>query len=389
VYSRAVESLFVRGIHQLDARVSTFVKAEKVNFTAKPDPAPRVIQPRSARYNASVGCYLKPFEHKMYEAFSDAFGYQVICKGLNATGTAAALQANWEHYKKPVAVGLDASRFDQHVSRAALEYEHSYYNAVFRSAELRKLLKWQLVNKGVGWTNEGKVEYEVEGCRMSGDINTSMGNCFIMSSIVLAYFEYANIDARLANNGDDCVVFCESSDLPKLGEIDAWFTDFGFVLTREAPVYELEAVEFCQAKPVWTESGYRMTRNPYTASSKDMVSLLSWANELEFDRWRGAISSCGASLARGVPFWEAFYDRLGGVADETALQLVSDSGLGYMSRGVVGCEISPRSRYSFWLAYGMLPDEQVALENKPANVRFRKPVPLTFGDVTPFTHYQS
>jgi len=387
VYERAVASLFTRGISHRDSYVSTFVKAEKVNFSAKPDPAPRVIQPRSARYNVCVGRYLKPFEHSMYEAFTKTFGYQVICKGLNATTTAASLRENWDHFCEPVAIGLDASRFDQHVSQEALKYEHSYYNSVFRSSELKQLLSWQLVNRGFGRTDQGSVKYTVKGCRMSGDINTSMGNCFIMSSIVLAYFEEHGINARLSNNGDDCVVICEKKHLSMFEGIDKWFLDFGFKLTREAPVYEFEQIEFCQAQPVWTESGYRMVRNPYTASSKDMVSLLSWATELEYDRWRGAISTCGLSLATGVPYWEAFYKRLGGLVHERSLEIVQDSGLGYMSKGVVGCAISPRSRYSFWLAFGITPDMQVALENKEACVEYQVPVPLTFGDVTPFLPY--
>jgi hypothetical protein len=51
IYTRAVTSLQGEALSKRDSFVSTFVKAEKVNFTAKPDPAPRVIQPRSARYN--------------------------------------------------------------------------------------------------------------------------------------------------------------------------------------------------------------------------------------------------------------------------------------------------------------------------------------------------
>ena len=65
MYKQAEESLLVRAVEKADAEVKTFVKAEKINFTAKGDPAPRVIQPRSPRYNASVGRYLKPFEKNM------------------------------------------------------------------------------------------------------------------------------------------------------------------------------------------------------------------------------------------------------------------------------------------------------------------------------------
>lgn len=367
VYRRAVDSLRERAIERRDAHVKTFVKAEKVNLTAKPDPAPRVIQPRDPRYNVEVGRYLKNFERELCLGFKKAFGYRVICKGLNAEGTAAQLRENWDRYgHRAVAFGLDASRFDQHVSVEALEFEHSVYNSVFRSNELARLLRWQLLNKGVAFVEDAKVTYKVSGCRMSGDINTGMGNCLLMSLMVLGYFQDRGIDARLSNNGDDCVVICSEEQLGLFDDLGAWFLDFGFTLTREDPVRVFERIEFCQANPVWTASGWRMVRNPYTAPSKDSVSLLSWQTQGDRRTWASAIGTCGLELTRGVPFWEAYYRRLieaGSDATQHGLDAVYDSGLGYMARGVSGCEVCDAARVSFYLAFGMTPDHQIALED--------------------------
>lgn len=387
IYTRAVASLQGEGISKRDSNVSVFVKAEKVNFTAKPDPAPRVIQPRSARYNVCLGRYLKPLEKALLGSYKRSHGYNVVAKGLNAIGTASVLRENWEQYDDCVAVGLDASRFDQHVGIDALKFEHSVYTSLYpNDPDLKMLLQWQLSNKGRGFVGGYKVQYKVDGCRMSGDINTSMGNCIIMSSIVLGYLRVNHIDARLTNNGDDCVLFMSKRDLHQLQGIDAWFTDFGFKLTQEKPVSVFEQIEFCQTQPVWCEDGWRMVRNPYTAPSKDAVSLLSWAGELEFDRWRGAISSCGLSLTTGVPFWEKYYARLGGVQHEGSYERVSDSGLGYMSRGMSSvAKISAETRYSFWLAFGMLPDDQESLEELECEVVYAAMTPLTFGDVQPLS----
>lgn len=52
VYERAVSSLATKPLDIRDSYIQAFVKAEKINFSAKKDPAPRVIQPRSPRYNA-------------------------------------------------------------------------------------------------------------------------------------------------------------------------------------------------------------------------------------------------------------------------------------------------------------------------------------------------
>lgn len=387
IYERALASLVVRAVNVRDAWVSTFVKAEKVNLSSKGDPAPRVIQPRSPRYNLEVGRYLKLFERELCHGFERVWGYPVVLKGKNADEVGSALHQNWTAFDRPVAVGLDASRFDQHVSLEALRWEHSVYNSVFNSDELARLLSWQLHNHGKARVEGLLVEYDVDGCRMSGDINTGMGNCLLMSSMVIAFCEHTGIKFRLANNGDDCVLFCEQSDLHLLEGIDRWMLDFGFTLTREDPVFVLEQVVFCQAQPVFLETGWRMVRDPRVAMSKDSVSLLGWDTPLMFRQWCHAIGSCGLSLTRGVPVWEAWYGRLvtmggGGVSDGVS-ERVWDSGLGYMARGVRQARITPESRVSFYRAFGVLPDLQEGLERV-----YREPVslcaagPMTYPHVT-------
>lgn len=378
IYTRALDSLMAKKIARKDSYVSTFVKAEKINFSAKGDPAPRVIQPRSPRYNLEVGRYLKLFEKELCRGFRRCFGYEVVLKGLNADGVATHLWESWCTFRDPVAVGLDASRFDQHVSVDALRYEHSVYNDVFRSKELRNLLEWQLRNRGFGRVGDTVIEYEVDGCRMSGDINTGMGNCLIMSSIVLGYFESVGLNARLANNGDDCVVICERRDLPKLASIDQWFADFGFKLTREPAVDVFERIEFCQAQPVFVGPGYRMVRNPWTAMSKDCVSLLGWDNKDAFDTWRNAIGTCGLELTRGVPVWESFYKAIHTPGNfRGGIEHVYDSGLGYMARGVAGGQIQSEGRASFWRAFGILPDLQLAMESCWPTIEYTDLPPVT------------
>lgn len=385
IYERALASLMVRAIGQRDAWVNTFVKAEKVNFDKKADPAPRVIQPRSPRYNLEVGRYLKLFEKELCKGFARVWGYPVILKGFNAQEVGGWLAAHWAQFRNPVAVGLDATRFDQHVSRAALSWEHSVYNSVFRSPELARLLRWQLDNHGVARVEGHRVDYDISGCRMSGDINTGMGNCLLMSSMVIAYCEWVGLCFRLANNGDDCVLFLERDELAKLDGLDAWMLDFGFTLTREEPAFVLEHVEFCQARPVCCANGWRMVRDPRIAMSKDCVSLLGWDNESAFAAWAGAIGACGLSLTTGVPVWEAWYRRVlsvGKEAPEGVDERVWDSGLGYMARGVEPAQIDDGARYSFWKAFGILPDLQVSLEQYYAGpVDILPPAPMTFPDV--------
>lgn len=365
VYQRAVESLKVGVVAASDAWVSTFIKAEKVNFSVKVDPAPRVIQPRSPRYNVEVGRYLKLFEKSLVEGFRRIFGYPVILKGMNADKVGQTLAANWEEFQNPVAVGLDASRFDQHVSYDALVWEHSVYNSVFQSPKLRWLLSLQLNNRGIGRVGDHKVEYRVRGCRMSGDINTGMGNCLIMSSIVIAYCEDVGIKFRLSNNGDDCVLFVDKADLPRLNGLDNWFLEFGFKLTREAPCYTLEEVSFCQFQPIRVGNSWRCVRDPRVAMSKDCVSLVGWDTPNAFENWAHAVSSCGLSLTSGVPVWESWYralQRIGKTGNEGVAERVNECGAAYWAKGVSKCVINDDSRASFYYAFGITPDMQEILE---------------------------
>lgn len=366
IYQRAVDSLATEAISPRDAVVSTFVKAEKINLSSKVDPAPRVIQPRTARYNVEVGRYLKLFEKSLCSAFVDVFGYRVILKGLNASEVASELRSSWDHYSSPIAVGLDASRFDQHVSVEALTFEHSVYNGVFRSGELRELLSWQLHNTGVAFADGVKVCYDVDGKRMSGDINTGMGNCLLMSSMVLGFCESVGLDARLANNGDDCVLIFDSSQSHLLAGIDQWMLDFGFTLTREEAVDVFERISFCQAQPVFTADGWRMVRDPFVSMSKDMVSLHGWSSSCEVAYWLHTVGVCGQRLTAGVPVLDAWYSslvRFGREAPEAWVDSVGRSGFWYMARGL-RCKsaVIDEARVSFWRAFGVTPDEQVALE---------------------------
>jgi len=71
-------------VKEKDAWLSTFVKAEKLNISAKPDPAPRVIQPRDPRYNVELGRYLRHSEEYLFKAIDKVFGGRTIFKGISA-----------------------------------------------------------------------------------------------------------------------------------------------------------------------------------------------------------------------------------------------------------------------------------------------------------------
>lgn len=379
LYQRAADSLLSSSISPRDATIKAFVKAEFINSDDKPDPDPRVISPRDPRYNVEVGRYLRPVEHKIYDAIAKLFGEPTVLKGYNAQQIGKIFADKWARYRDPVAVGLDASRFDQHVSVEALKWEHSVYNGIFNSKELRRLLKWQLYNSVVGHCRDGRLKYRTEGCRMSGDMNTALGNCLIMCALVHCYLQTRGIRGSLANNGDDCSVIMERKDLLKFQTgLAEWFLEMGFNMKVEAPVYNIEGIEFCQTHPVFVAGTYIMVRNFPKSISKDCLSLKELSSAKVCQSWIDAVGQGGLSLTGGIPVYQDFYSSYIRIASQIPVPKTRQSskrrhriadaeitgGLAWLSKGMSRHyqPISPETRHSFYLAFGVTPDTQLELE---------------------------
>jgi len=367
VYQNALLSLEQDELTVRDSHLSAFVKFEKQDVAK----APRVINPRSSRYNLRLGKYLKHAEHKFFASINKAFGAHTpatVIKGLNADDSANVLYQKWCRFKDPIAIGLDASKFDMHVSVAALKYEHSFYTTLFpRSKELRQLLRWQLRNRGVARAVDGSVEFSMEGTRCSGDLNTSLGNCIIMCALVWEYAKVRGVEVELANNGDDCVVFMDRGDEKVFTrDLDRWFRGKGFAMTVEPTVDEFEYVEFCQTKPVQLSSGWRMVRNLSACLQKDPMCMLSVPNNKVYRKWMDAVGTCGGMLSVGVPVHSDFYQvfKKAGVACTTGMleQVYKNRSQLFLAKGLSDATITPESRVSYYYAFGVLPDTQLEME---------------------------
>jgi len=375
-YQKAVESLEMHPVREKDAWLSTFVKAEKLNITAKPDPAPRVIQPRDPRYNVELGRYLRHSEDMLFKAINKSFGGRTIFKGLSSDQAGVEMEQLWNSFRDPVGIGMDASRFDQHISKDALEFEHSVWLTMFNPSErkeLARLLSWQIKNRGLARCPDGEIRYRVEGCRMSGDMNTSSGNCLIMCATVHNWC--SNVHGlkhfRLANNGDDCMLVVERSDEAKIrAGLVEYYAELGFTMKVEPTVDVLECVEFCQTRPVKINGQYRMIRNLHQSMSKDLHSLHDLENESAKKVWITAVGTGGRCMNDGVPVLKEFFKQFPDYnldakkRSDMAQKLVDDWRYKFnRTNAFQDQHPSQETRYSFWLAFGLTPDEQIALEN--------------------------
>lgn len=363
IYEAAVMEYCNGGVRKEHGLCVCFVKCEKVD----PNKAPRCIQPRSPVYNVGLGMYIKPLEHRLYAAIGRVFGDKVtVVKGFNVETVAELLKEKWESFVDPVAVGLDAERFDAHVSAPMLAWEHSVYTSIWDDAELKHLLSLQMNNNGVGYCEDGKLRYKIKGKRFSGDMNTSLGNCLIMCAMVFAWAQHVGVEVKLMNNGDDCQVFMERKNLKRFNVgLPSFFLEMGFRMTVEPPAYNMQEVEFCQMRPIRTARGVTMVRNIERARQKDAMSILDITSESASRKWMGSIGYCGLALCSGVPVMQSMYAayvRHGKKSNMiNSLQL---SGISIMGKGLSSkmAQVSDEARLDVFIAWGITPDEQMAIE---------------------------
>lgn len=367
IYEKAFDKLVRIGLSRRDAMSIVFVKMELVN----PDKAPRCIQPRDPAYNLSLGRFIKAVEHKIYKAIAKTFGDgPTVMKGYNVEEIGNIIRGKWRSFNNPIAIGLDAEKFDMHVSPAMLDWEHKVYESLFKShPKLKKLLRWQMNNRGAGYCPDGRLKYRVKGRRFSGDMNTGLGNCLIMCAMVWSYAKHMGIHLKLVNNGDDCVVIMEAEDVdPFMSKLTSYFKDLGFRMTCEKPVAQLHQIEFCQMHPIEIGDSCRMVRNIPATLRKDTMTTHPLTNPVHREKWCTAVGTGGLWLTGGVPILQDFYQCYQRIGCMRQSNMLDDptfaTGMRLMSKGMEQHyrEPDPWTRVQVFEAWNISPDEQVAIE---------------------------
>lgn len=360
-YQAALASLESRPITRKDSYIQAFVKREKLVDAAKD---PRMIQARGARFNVALGSYLKAFEHRLYNIRGTGPlkrwlpAGRLIVKGMNAVARAALLQVHWDSLSHPVQLGLDCSRFDAHCSEALLRVEHSVYLKAFRGdPTLARLLAYQLRNRC--FTRSG-LEYEVIGRRMSGDMNTALGNCVLMVCMMAAAMEEIGLNPkhwRMADDGDDCCIMVEREVADMVAErLPEIFRKFGHTLKVESRADTLERVVLCGASPVMVGDVRRMITNPGRAIGKAKVHTKVFKGKFLAD-YVATIGECMLHMHAGVPVLQAHALALRR-ASKTLLRETPGSYLYKLDPGSVlgaasSIPVADSTRESFAVAFGV------------------------------------
>lgn len=385
-YNEAFLSLRERPFEPADARVKCFIKIEQTRIKEGKFPKPRMIQFRSARYLVHVARYIKPIEHCFYQS-TGVFGPGQTCaKNMNNATRGRKLVELCRSFADSDFLALDGASFDAHVNVPLLKLEHGFYAAMAKSAgwaqcdisTMRRVLRMQLKNQVSGRFPDGTVSYTVTGNRMSGDLNTALGNCVIMSCMTHFAFDHevGQGNWRMLDDGDDCSVIvsrrhCGSREV---GAVLDWYGKFGMDMRLDGrgSAQDPECVEFCQSHPVSVGGDWRMVRD-WEKVLATTSSGVNWHLTIGgFRTYAGAVGIGDGILNEGIPVLQEWANYLRKVAavrgplrdpDKTTMEWRFQEIPVLSLERVRVVEILDSTRSSFARAFGINPATQARLED--------------------------
>lgn len=361
LFLRAYESLKDRPVRARDAEVKMFLKDDKYAPEKAREKAPRCIQYRDKRYCLELARYLQPIESRVYQT-KDQVGERLIAKGRNPWQRGADLKAKADHFANPLYLLLDASGFDAHVSIGLLKAEHMAYVKNTKKAArpmLKQLLKWQLVNKGV--TKNG-TKYTTPGTRMSGDMNTGLGNSVLMAAMLEVMLEEAGVVGAVYVDGDDSVVVIDRADQDKLPPIYPYFLKFGMEMKFEATT-EFSQVDFCQCRPVCVDGVWVMCRDPSRVLTRPLWTTRKMGERLA-GRYLVGLGLGEIAVNWGLPLGGVLGQQLYNCGEGKPWAYEYHPGMKIREYGRTDSPTpSYETRLSYFEAWGLAPAEQEAAED--------------------------
>jgi len=374
---------------QKHGKLGMFVKYENVEYKQSKGLRPRAIFFRQPEFLATMTKWYGPLEGAMCHQKS-LWNNQshVIVKGLNTHDRIRLVHQFVGELGDCVVMSCDGKAFDAHVCEGALKQEWAFYRAVAKCAgwgnsilrEMRAMEHQQINNRFRCYAQDGFVKGKIRGNRMSGDRNTGAGNCVICVLFVLAYLEDAEIPQhkyRLIDDGDDFFILATSDVAPRIEqELPVWMS----TLNQETEVLSggkvtqdsMEAIEFCQARPVYCANGFRFIRDPYRVTNVYMRSARWYNTKADAEMYWAAISQAELLINRGVPILYSFFKRLNQFSNGAKpcqsqlrrfyLKSALDSEV-LLTDAQLSDAITPGTRESFAKAFGIPPAEQILIEN--------------------------
>lgn len=391
-YKRAILSIRTRR-DRLDkdySRVKAFVKSEKTEIDKLLNKPPRLIQFRSYEYCFFFKSYLLLFDLvvKDHERSKNIIlpNKQQLRDAWTKFNTDDVNVRNivdaWNSYSDPCAILLDHSKFDGHYELDLCLNEHYFWTVLLHSTKFFDwLLERQASNKG--FTHNG-IKYFVRGKRMSGDANTSNGNTASNTFMIITWCDVAGVtEFHLFINGDDSIIITSMESKNKLMKLGLeFFREMFMETTMEDIAYALEEITYCQRKLCNLGGVWRWVKNPARTLGRFAVGPAQYAPVA--DRYLLGNALCELHVSYGVPILQAWclrviHDNLTSTSKPLG-SVDKEAAKSYLST-VTPIEIRPISgadRHSFYLAWGITPEQQIRMESDLAATPQITPLVQTF-----------
>lgn len=302
-YQKALDDYLDNGWSWSDAKVSSFVKSERVldyEYYGCKTIDPRLIHPRKPKFNLLLGSFLKPLSGHV----RTHCGLPVMCRSMDLKQRASTLLAHIDLVGECWTYELDAHRFDGHVTPYLLGQEHRVYNGVFGDKELAELLKLQRRSR---CTSASGMKYVLES-RCSGDYNTSIGNNTLMCAMLMSYFRDRYGDNKkwsFCMDGDNAVLVVSKKIYFSAGDIKKHFMDLGQDVDLER--FDSPArTQFCRQRVYHSPDGPTLCRDP----RRVLGGLLTVYKNLEtVDDYHRQILIGESHVSAGVPLVSEFVHK--------------------------------------------------------------------------------
>lgn len=273
---------------------------------AKPMKPPRAIQYRHPVFGLEQARYTKAVEKWFYKV-RDEYNAYIVGKSDPFT-IASQLKEKSNNFTSPVYLLLDASKFDSCVDVKWLRLIMNFYCKLFPQRDSRRIRwLWTRTFENSGGSRSG-VRYKTHGTRMSGDMDTGLGNSLIMWTMLKLYLTNAGVSKHsIMVNGDDSVVVIERAALPLARDIQI-FKTLGFNMKFDVAL-EFHELEFCQARPVETDYGWTMARNPQRVLARTSWSVNNYGPR-KMRAFIHTLGLCERAASWGVPIASALATKM-------------------------------------------------------------------------------
>lgn len=376
MYLRACDSLERELVGRKDCLVQMFIKADKFTGKVEYPSRPRAIQGRTPRFNVELGRFIKPIEDNVYSWKGPHRRVQrsrVFAKGLTPEERGKLFVSKLRQFAQPMVFSLDASSFDSCCSVFHLSLLHTIYAVLLPDHYFAWLCSLQLANFG---RTAHKIRYSIRGNRMSGDMDTALGNCFITLFMLMAVTKTLRVrkwDVMI--DGDDCVLIMERQPVTPAAIIAA-YQPLGFNVTctvtgdQGDPVPE--EVDFCRGRFCDLGKGLVLVRNVPRA-----LATMGVTHKYQFPQANRTYLQVLKSSAMGELSVCSAVPCVGPLAAEITRQLSSvvprvdelSDLLPYMYRNVQlvhreHASVTMTGRLSIERAFGISVDQQLAYERQ-------------------------